>query len=152
MPPELLKRLLGPINRETFDNLFYFGSPNLAEVGKLSKDDLETRIRQVGVIGIEQWLELKKSIEKAADELYKQRGKKPKLNKALIEYQESKEKLSEAQQSYDEYLNLNHQYQELLQKKQELKIQREHTFEQLRTVQADEQNWNNYVALDKNKK
>ena len=152
MPPELLKRLLGPINRETFDNLFYFGSPNLEEVGKLSKDDLETRIRQVGVIGIEQWLELKKSIEKAADELYKQRGKKPKLNKALIEYQESKEKLSEAQQSYDEYLNLNHQYQELLQKKQELKMQREHTFEQLRTVQADEQNWNNYVALDKNKK
>ncbi|WP_395318243.1 AAA family ATPase [Fructilactobacillus frigidiflavus] len=151
LPPESLKKLLGPINRDTFDNLFYFGSPNLTEVGKLSKDELETRIRQVGVIGIEQWLSLKKSIEKEADELYKQRGKKPLLNQALLEYQKNKQKLNEAQQSYAEYLNLNHQYQDLIQEQQKNKAHQRLTFEQLRAVQADEQNWNNYNELENNK-
>lgn len=152
LPSEMLKKVLGPINRNTFDNLFYFGSPNLAEIGKLSKDELETRIRQVGVIGIEQWLELKKSIEKEADGLYLQRGKKPLLNQALTKYQESKRELTEAQKSYDQYLTLNQQYQELVQENDKLKEHQKNTFKQLRLVQKDEQNWNNYAMLQKYQK
>lgn len=152
LPPELLKKILGPINRDTFDNLFYFGSPNLADISKLNKDELETRIRQVGVIGVEEWLKLKKSIEKAADDIYKQRGKNPLLNQALNDYEKSQQKLLEAQKSYDIYLDLNHQYQKLIQKKQQLSDKSQTTFEQLRLVQGDEQNWNNYEILKSNLK
>ncbi|WP_429971020.1 AAA family ATPase [Fructilactobacillus sp. Tb1] len=152
LPADLLKKILGPINRNTFDNLFYFGAPDLTEVGKLSKDELETRIRQVGVVGIQQWLELKKSIEKEVGDLYKQRGKKPELNQALNEYQNSVAKLAEAQKSYDEFIELNQQYQTLNEQNLILTSAKETTFNQLRVVQEDEQYWNNYASLEQIKK
>lgn len=104
--PDILDKLLGPIDRSTFEQLFYFGDLDIKSISKLSKDELVNRIQRVGFVGSDQWLELRDKIEKTSKELYAPTGRKPELNQKLKEYDALVEKVQLSKGNLDKYNQL----------------------------------------------
>lgn len=104
--PSLLDKLLGPIDRNTFEQLFYFGDLDIKSISKLSKNELVNRIQKVGFVGSNQWLELRDKIEKKSKELYAPTGRKPELNQKLKEYDELVDKVQLSKGNLDNYNQL----------------------------------------------
>ncbi|USS85226.1 AAA family ATPase [Fructilactobacillus myrtifloralis] len=144
LPPTRLQQLLGPINRDVYYKLFYFGAPSLSEIAKLTSEELEDRIRRVGVVGINQWLNLEKEIKTQAGDLYKPTGKNPELNQKLKEYDRLQTKVADAQQQYPEYVKLTQELGELQTQIQQLQQQEQTTQQQLQELYRDKQSWSDY--------
>ncbi|TMT01242.1 hypothetical protein FD688_02205 [Apilactobacillus kunkeei] len=105
-PNDILEKILGPIDRDTFEQLFYFGDLDIKQISKLSKNELVSRIQKVGFVGSDKWLELRDKFDKEAKELYAPNGRKPPLNQKLKEYDNLLDKIAEKKNSLNDYNHL----------------------------------------------
>ncbi len=103
---DILDKILGPIDRDTFEQLFYFGDLDIKQISKLSKNELVSRIQKVGFVGSDQWLELRDKFDKDAKDLYAPTGRKPPLNQKLKEYDDLLDKIAESKDSLNDYNQL----------------------------------------------
>ncbi len=103
---DILDKILGPIDRDTFEQLFYFGDLDIKQISKLSKNELVSRIQKVGFVGSDQWLELRDKFDKEAKELYAPTGRKPPLNQKLKEYDDLLDRIAESKNSLNDYNQL----------------------------------------------
>ncbi|MFY1048892.1 AAA family ATPase [Apilactobacillus sp. 1-1-2] len=103
---DILEKILGPIDRDTFEQLFYFGDLDIKQISKLSKNELVSRIQKVGFVGSDQWLELRDKFDKEAKDLYAPTGRKPPLNQKLKEYDDLLDKIAESKNSLNDYNQL----------------------------------------------
>ncbi|KRN79114.1 ATP-binding protein [Fructilactobacillus lindneri] len=144
---QTLKEILGPINRNVYDKLFYFGSLDLDAIAKMTNDELEERIRRVGVVGIEQWLKLKKDLDEEAGSIYRPTGKKQRLYMELKNYEKLQDEFKEAKNKYPEFVELTEQLNKL---DSEIKKDNQDYNQLVQTyskVYEDSQNWNKYDQL-----
>ncbi|UQS85250.1 AAA family ATPase [Apilactobacillus apisilvae] len=103
---DVLKNILGPIDRPTFENLFYFGDINIKDITKLSDTDLIERIQKVGFVGSSDWINIRAQLDKESRNLYAPKGRKPPLNQKLKSYDNLLLKINESKSSLNNYKNL----------------------------------------------
>ncbi|QBP18691.1 ATP-binding protein [Acetilactobacillus jinshanensis] len=124
----LLKKILGPFDRNTFDALYYFGTVDLRKVGKLKQRDLIYRIQRIGLAHSNDWIDYREALNKDAKKIYTPRGYKPPLNQKLKRYARLLDQIKTAKSGYTTY-------QELLKA-----IDRYHRDQHVIQAQLDQQN------------
>lgn len=113
---ELYQKWLQPMTADLFAQTNFINRESLEQVYKLSADELLERILALGVIGSNEWLQLRQKMKKEANSLYRPRGRKQPLNLLLKKREELNDNLK---QVADE----NQHYQQLLRQKEQLKHQ-----------------------------
>lgn len=147
LPDGILDRILGPINRDSYDNLFYFGNVNLNDISRLNKEELSKRIQRVGVVGIDSWIDLENENQENGGKIYKPTGKKPELNQLLVERERLNAKVHEASNEYPKYRELTIQAKKDEEKKRQNRIHRNELSQQLSRVDQDLSSWDKYDQL-----
>lgn len=100
-----LAKLLGPLDRELYQAIYSFNQSNILN-DELDRKQLEQQLQRLGAVGSQEWLEQITRLEKAADSLYKPRGRKLSLNRHLKEYDELRERVNQAQSQSSDYHRL----------------------------------------------
>ena len=90
-----LQELLAPLNEELFDEVFRLDQSQLQSLGSLSEENLQKQLLNIGLIGSKRLVEFQENHLKLADQLYRPRGKNPKLNQQLAEYEQLKQQLAQ---------------------------------------------------------
>ncbi|ETO40126.1 DNA double-strand break repair ATPase [Fructilactobacillus florum 8D] len=144
---DLLKKWLGPIDRKTYQNLFYFSFPDLGAVANLSKQKLNQLINRVGVVGVDEWLELAEKLEKEAKQLYAPRGRTRKLNQLLQEHEKLTKKAQTSQTDYPKYLENQQQEQVIATKRAENQKALTKVAADLPKLEDEQRLWNKYQQL-----
>ncbi|MFC6260774.1 ATP-binding protein [Levilactobacillus fujinensis] len=103
LPSASLPHLLEPVDEALFTSTYVMNEPRLGTVFSASKQELIDRLRHVGAIGSDFWLNQAQTLGKQADELYKPQGRNPILNQQLQEHQELTAKLAKAKAAYGTY-------------------------------------------------
>ncbi|KRN13371.1 hypothetical protein IV37_GL000087 [Fructilactobacillus fructivorans] len=147
LPAGILDRILGPINRDSYDNLFYFGNVSLNDISRLNKEELSKRIQRVGVVGIDSWIDLENENQENGGKIYKPTGKKPELNQLLVERERLNAKVHEASNEYPKYRELAIQAKKDEEKKRQNRIHRNELSQQLSRVDQDLSSWDKYDQL-----
>lgn len=117
LPNQNYEKLISPIDRETFDEIFYYGDFSDKDIFGLKTDELRARIQQIGVPAAPKWLDIQKNIDKQAADIYKKKGRKPVLNLQLKSLEALRQKVSNAKLNYPQYQKLN---QHLIEAKNQL--------------------------------
>lgn len=94
------QKIISPLDRNAYQQLFYFDGEDQQAAYQMSEDELRTRIQQIGITNSDQWFGLQKELEKQAKSIYSERGRKPELNLQLKRYQELEDKVQSARQDY----------------------------------------------------
>lgn len=102
---DFLAKLLGPLDRELYQTIYSFNQNNILN-DELDREQLEQHLQRLGAVGSQEWLQQIAHLEKAADSLYKPRGRKLSLNRHLKEYDELRERVNQAQSKSSEYHRL----------------------------------------------
>lgn len=113
---ELYQKWLQPMTADLFAQTNFINRESLEQVYNLSADELLERILALGVIGSNEWLQLRQKMQKEANSLYRPRGRKQPLNLLFKKREELNDNLK---QVADE----NQHYQQLLRQKEQLKHQ-----------------------------
>ncbi|WP_395345245.1 AAA family ATPase [Levilactobacillus parabrevis] len=137
LPATTLTHLLAPVDAQLFSNVYAINEPRLGTVFAASKQALIDRLRHVGAVGSDFWLDQAHQLDDAADELYKPQGRKPRLNQQLQEYQDLTEKLNRANASYATYWELLQTQQQ--QRSQQKDLQRQLAVQRQVASQYDQQ-------------
>ncbi|GAF35955.1 ATP-binding protein [Lentilactobacillus farraginis] len=103
LPESSYQQFISPLERETYQQLFYFNGEDQQTAYQMNEAELRMRIQQIGVTDADRWFDLQKSLEKQAKALYTPRGRKPELNIQLKKYQELTDQLKLAGNDYPEY-------------------------------------------------
>ncbi|WP_283678295.1 AAA family ATPase [Lentilactobacillus sp. Marseille-Q4993] len=129
---EDFETLISPMDRQTFDNLYYFSKFNEDSFYKLSEEELRQQIQQVGVIGADKLFALSKDYEKQASAYYLPRGRKQVIIKQLHEYDDLAARVDDAKNNFGEY-------QELSSRELELQTSKKQIDDKLKKVQTNHQ-------------
>ncbi|TPR43048.1 hypothetical protein DY124_06435 [Apilactobacillus micheneri] len=101
----ILSNILGPIDREVFEHIFYFGDLNIKDISRLNNNELIERIQKVGFVGSNEWIAINDKLDKDARALYAPNGRKPPLNKKLKDYEKLLTKINDSRGNLNEYEN-----------------------------------------------
>ncbi|MEY8442577.1 AAA family ATPase [Lactobacillaceae bacterium 24-114] len=104
-----LSKLLGPMDRDLYQSIYSFNQQNILN-DDLNSEQLENQWQRLGAVSGREWLLQISKLEKAADSIYKPRGRKTSLNQHLKEYDELRKQVNASQEQSKDY-------EELLQKK-----------------------------------
>lgn len=115
LPANQLADLLAPVDAQLFANVYAINEPRLGEVFAASKQELIDRLRHVGAVGSDFWLQQAHQLNQQADSRYKPQGRNPILNQQLQEHRELTAKLAKADAAYDTYWQLLQDQQDLRQ-------------------------------------
>ncbi|WP_203642132.1 ATP-binding protein [Levilactobacillus andaensis] len=145
LPAASLPHLLEPVDETLFTNVYAMNEPRLGTVFSASKQELVDRLRHVGAIGSDFWLQQAQTLGKQADELYKPQGRNPILNQQLHEHQELTAKLAKAKAAYGTYWDLLQRQQ--TQRQQQGELQQQLQQQRQVTAQLEQQaaSWPTFV-------
>lgn len=122
-PATFLESLVGPLDRDLYRAIYNFGSQDIISED-LSKEQVNAQLQQVGAVGSREWLQKSNALIKAADDIYKPRGRKQPLGQHLKAYDELAQKVNAAREQSTEYQHLQRQIQQLTDRQQQLKAAR----------------------------
>ncbi|MGX7030747.1 AAA family ATPase [Vagococcus zengguangii] len=88
-----LQDMLAPLNEELFDEVFRLDQNQLQSLASLSEENLQKQLLNIGLVGSKKLVEFQENNLKLADQVYRPRGKNPKLNQQLEEYEGLKQQL-----------------------------------------------------------
>lgn len=107
-----LHELLGPLNLDLVQNVFYFDQSELSKVDDVTNDQLRQNLQQVGAVGSLQWQEKKDELDRQAKQLYGMRANTRPLNIALKEVDHLNDQLDVAQKNNQQYLQFQKDLQD----------------------------------------
>ncbi|WP_027363954.1 AAA family ATPase [Desulfotruncus alcoholivorax] len=112
---ELLKtRLLRGLSPVLFKNVFAFGIDELRRLEELERDEISAYIYGAGTgTSPRRLADAAAALEKTAGELYKPRGRTPRLNKLILELEELDRKIRELEQQPERYFKLLEEQRQL---------------------------------------
>jgi len=112
---ELLKEIFHQqMDKSYYQSIFSFTIHGLQDVHKVKQEDLGKYLFSTGAIGSNRILDAEKTLQKEMDGLYKKNGIKPLINEKLLELKELDQQLIEAKKNI-------HQYEQLLERREEKK-------------------------------
>lgn len=85
---ELLSNLLGGVSRELFYSVFAFGLGELEQLDSLNRADVNGVIFSAGIDTPVPIVEVERTLQAAADELFRTRASKPVINQGLVQLEE----------------------------------------------------------------
>lgn len=124
----LLKKILGPWNKESFQTVFAFQQEQLQEGKALGEEDLQKLLLSFGLAGSEVFLQLAEVWDKDARKIFLKKGSQPILNQKLTTYEALLVKIQQQRQ-------LTGQYQQLMQQAQALTSKLQQAQETLKTLE-----------------
>lgn len=129
VPVALINQITGGISKDEFEATHVLNDQMIHSVYDLDQSSLEQEILTMGATGNKQWLQTAEDLKKDSGKIYKQRGTKQPLVKAIKDYQNlTAEKAA--------FKNQQQQYLETKQKLDQTKVQIE---DQKQTTQALDQ-------------
>lgn len=105
LPANTFLEMISPIDRQSYNQLFYFGDFDEKQFYKTDEMSLAIQIQRIGVTDADKWVGLQRALTKTADNLYKPRGRTKLINVKLRKYHELSAKITNAQKAYPEYLD-----------------------------------------------
>ncbi|CAM3079177.1 ATP-binding protein [Lactiplantibacillus plajomi] len=102
-PLSLLDHWLAPYDLDQYKQLFTFNQAELTALKSLGAQELNRQLQQVGLVGSAPWRTTAASLQHDAEDLYKPRGRKPELNRALHQYRELSAQVEAARVRYPQY-------------------------------------------------
>ncbi|MFK8796266.1 AAA family ATPase [Lentilactobacillus parabuchneri] len=106
------QNLIGPIDRTTYDQLFYFGDVNQSEFYKMGRSELATRIQSIGVAGANDWMGLQDQLDKDSAGIYAPRGRTKEINVQIADYKKLESQVRDARDDFPHYQDLQQQLKE----------------------------------------
>ncbi|WP_210364670.1 AAA family ATPase [Bacillus sp. REN3] len=100
---ELLKDLLGGIDKSIFQGIFSFNVHGLQNVQAMKGEDLGRYLFSAGTLGTDKLLQAEGVLQKEMEQRFKPSGKKPVLNEKLKELKEVKAALKNAEKQNEHY-------------------------------------------------
>ena len=95
-----LSRLLGPVRKDIFENIYAFGLSELEDFETLNSEEIKGRIYSAGAgIGAISLSEMLKNMELESGNLFKERGKKPAINSLFSEIKEINKSLRDIEKN-----------------------------------------------------
>ncbi|MGX7108145.1 ATP-binding protein [Facklamia miroungae] len=113
---QVLDQILGGLDENLFDSFYAFSLQNLQELSNVDADKLGDYFLSIGTVGSDKFLSVAKYFEKDLGQIYKLKGKNPKLNQALFEYEELAQSIEKMKTNMARYDQLFEQQQEEIQK------------------------------------
>ncbi|MGX7352010.1 AAA family ATPase [Enterococcus canis] len=100
---KLLQRILAPLTRELFQQVFTFQQEQLWDLQRLQAGDLERALYALGISGSQDLLQVRDGYLNEAQQFYKRKGSQPPLNQKLKEWQQLRTKIQEKEKGIHEY-------------------------------------------------
>lgn len=121
---ELLEKLIAPLTKELFQQVFTFQQEQLMELDHLREKELHDALISLGITGSSQVFQKRQEYYQKAQQLFKKKGQKLLINQKLNEWKELQEKihLKQEQEAY---------FGKLIQQEQEYESQQQQLLEQL---------------------
>ncbi|WP_066058953.1 ATP-binding protein [Robertmurraya korlensis] len=111
---DLLKELLSRMDKSLYQSIFSFNLHGLQNIHQLKKEDLGRFLFSTGAVGTDRLVLIESMLQKELDERFKPSGKKPVINKKLIELKEVYSELKKAENKNEGYWQLVRQRDELV--------------------------------------
>ncbi|GKT03730.1 ATP-binding protein [Furfurilactobacillus entadae] len=108
----LLPELLGGVDQQFAESTFSFDLAGLQALTATSQEALIANVQRVGAVGSQAWIELAERLTKAADDVYKPRGRKPRLNQELATYHDLQDRVRQAADRYPAFVQLQREIQQ----------------------------------------
>ncbi|BCA84773.1 hypothetical protein EsVE80_02960 [Enterococcus saigonensis] len=91
----LLNQLIAPLNRELFEEVFTFQQEQLAQIERLQEKPLHDALISLGITGSKKLLEKQQTYNENEQKIFKVRGQRQALNKALKEREKIAQQVSQ---------------------------------------------------------
>ncbi len=113
-PAQGLKTLLGGLTRQIFQNVFAFSLTELQSFSSLEAQEIKSALygAALGTGGID-IAKIESELQKRLDELFRPRGSKPAINKALSEFSALKAQIKQAADQVERYRQITLELKEL---------------------------------------
>ncbi|MGX6980142.1 AAA family ATPase [Vagococcus elongatus] len=147
---EFLQKILAPLTRELFDDVYSLEQSQLNDLQILGEDRLQSLLLSIGLTGSKKLVTEQLRFQKNMQEIFKPRGRNPLLNQLLRQYDELKNKIVEKEQLEATYQQQIIASQELHQTIQETQQQLDGEREKLAKINKQLKQlpeWENYQKL-----
>lgn len=94
---ELLEKLLSPLTKELFQQVFTFQQEQLSELAHLTEKELHDALISLGITGSSHVFQKRQEYYQSADKLFKRKGQKLVINQRLNEWKQLQEKIHQKQ-------------------------------------------------------
>lgn len=146
LPATQLVKLLAPVDSQLFNSVYAINEPRLSQVFAASKQELVDRLRHVGAVGSDFWLQQAHRLTQAADQTYKPQGRNPVLNQQLQAHRELEAKLAKADAAYQTYWQLRQEQQSCRQTQAQLQHDLRQQREQTAQLTQRASQWTAFVT------
>lgn len=141
---DLLERLLAPLNKRLFQQVFTFQQEQLSQLELLQENELQDLLVSFGISGSEQLFQQRVAYQGKAADIYKRKSKKLPLNLLMQEKAQLQEKIRQKEAQEAEFQQLLKGQQQTEQKLAEAE-KTDHSLQQ-KALKIKQQllNWSNY--------
>ncbi|WP_268912937.1 AAA family ATPase [Lentilactobacillus sp. SPB1-3] len=108
---EDFEEMIAPIDRDIYDNLFYFGEYAQSDLYKMDITELRQRIQELGVTGANKLFDLSADFDSQASAMFAKKGTKRQINQKLRDYDQLSKQVDEAKENFAEYQQLTNDIQ-----------------------------------------
>lgn len=139
----VLNDLLKQMDRHTFRSIYSFNIHQLQHAQQMRNDELNKFLFSSSAVGTDQLMKVEALLQKELDDRFKQRGKKPYLNRMLSQLRDQHHQLKKAKQQNEQYVTflrdkaeLEKTWQQLLEKESTLLERKQllHEWEKLQPI------------------
>lgn len=139
-PADFLRELVGPLDRELYRAIYSFGNRDIISED-LSKEEVNAQLQQVGAVGSRQWLTRMADLNKAADAIYKPRGRKQPLGQHLRAYDDLVAQVNAARSQSADYQRLQQSIHQLTTEQEHLKTAHPQLQKQVTSLERLQRLW-----------
>lgn len=147
---EFLQKILSPLTRELFDDVYSLEQSQLNDVQVLGEDRLQSLLLSIGLTGSKKLVTEQLKFQKNMQEIFKPRGRNPLLNQLLRQYDELKLKIVEKEQQEATYqkqiIACQELHQTIQEKQRQLDAEREKSARLKKQIEQLPE-WENYQRL-----
>ncbi|WP_353989132.1 AAA family ATPase [Pediococcus argentinicus] len=144
---DFLKTILGPIDQQTYQQLFGFNQTDLSDLSKLNQNDLQRKIIQMGAVGSDSWIELQDQFESESDKLFTPKGRVKPLNKLLKQYDDLSKKLRDMKKQLPSYFEYQKTSENLDAQIKQVRNEQSEVTKKLNQTKILLSKWDAYVEL-----
>ncbi|MCU9612522.1 AAA family ATPase [Caldibacillus lycopersici] len=144
---ELLQKIIGTLDKATYQAIYSFNIHGLQNVHKLKGEDLSRFLYSASAIGSEKLMEAENQLEKEMEKRFKPSGSRPDLNVQLAKLKQTEAKLNEAKTKISAYDSLK---TTLVEKLAKIKNMRE-DIHQINKEMVEKKEWNRLFPIIKEK-
>ncbi|MFI8686852.1 AAA family ATPase [Rossellomorea sp. NPDC077527] len=142
---DTLQRLLGRMDRTTYQNIFSFNLEGIQNIQRLKKEELNRYLFTAGSTGTDTLLRLEQDWQKERDRLFKKSGRKPKINEVITQLKSLEKQVREGKEKNEQYLPLVDKRSSLEENILSSETEKEALSERKEDLIAAQENWGTLV-------